>query len=92
MDKYEVFVMADEAGMIVNINSSAFLEDTDDWIKIDEGSGDKYHHAQNNYLDKPLYEFTDGEIIYNYRLVGGRIAERTDTDEQVAPKFGAADI
>ena len=73
MDKYEVFVMADEAGTIVNINSSAFLEDTDDWIKIDEGSGDKYHHAQNNYLDKPLYEITGGVIVYNYKFIDGKV-------------------
>ena len=73
MDKYEVFVMADEAGMIVNINSSAFLEDTDDWIKIDEGSGDKYHHAQNNYLDKPLYTLEGREVAYNYKLVDGKV-------------------
>ena len=72
MDKYEVFVKADDAGTIVNINSSAFLEDTDGWIKIDEGSGDKYHHAQNNYLDKPLYEITGGGIVYNYRLADGK--------------------
>lgn len=73
MDKYEVFVMADEAGMIVNINSSAFLEDTDGWIKIDEGSGDKYHHAQNNYLDKPLYTLEGREVAYNYKLVDGKV-------------------
>lgn len=73
MDKYEVFVMADEAGTIVNINSSAFLEDTDGWIKIDEGSGDKYHHAQNNYLDKPLYTLEGREVVYNYKLVDGKV-------------------
>ena len=73
MDKYEVFVMADEAGTIVNINSSAFLENTDGWIKIDEGAGDKYHHAQNNYLDKPLYTLEGREVVYNYKLVDGKV-------------------
>lgn len=73
MDKYEVFVMADEAGTIVNINSSAFLDDTDGWIKIDEGAGDKYHHAQNNYLDKPLYTLEGREVVYNYKLVDGKV-------------------
>lgn len=65
--------MADASGTIVNINSSAFLEDTSGWTKIDEGAGDKYHHAQNNYLDKPLYALEGREVVYNYKLVDGKV-------------------
>ncbi len=72
-EKYEVFVKIDEFGSIVNINSSAFLENTSGWIKIDEGAGDKYHHAQNNYLDKPLYTLEGREVVYNYKLVDGKV-------------------
>ena len=40
----------------MDVNSSAFLSDTTDWIQIDEGTGDRYHHAQNNYFPKPKYD------------------------------------
>ena len=33
-------------------NSSAFLTDLTGWKLIDEGIGDKYHHAQNYYEPK----------------------------------------
>ena len=58
-EKYIVYVRADEAERIVEINSSAFLADTAGWTAIDEGYGDKYHHAQGNYFPLPLYG-TDG--------------------------------
>ena len=34
----------------------------------------------DNYLDKPL---TDGNGLYNYKLVDGKIVERTETDKAV---------
>lgn len=36
-EKYIVYVRADEAERIVEINSSAFLADTAGWTAIDEG-------------------------------------------------------
>lgn len=65
MDEYRVFVKTDSAGCIVSIISSAFLVSFDGWICIDEGFGDRYHHAQNNYFDKPL---TDEYGVYRYGL------------------------
>lgn len=56
MDMYRVYAKINESGSIVEINSSAFLSDTTDWIQIDEGAGDRYHHAQNNYFPKPKYD------------------------------------
>lgn len=53
---YTVFVKADESHRITDVNSSAFLEDTRGWEQIDEGTGDRYHHAQNNYFPKPKYD------------------------------------
>ena len=55
------------------INSSGFA-DGDGWIQIDEGYGDKYHHAQNNYLPKPL---TDERGIFRYKLADDKVVERT---------------
>ena len=53
---YKVLVRADDAGRVVEINSSAFITNTDGWVKIDEGVGDRYHHAQGNYLPGPLMD------------------------------------
>lgn len=65
---YIVYIKADDYGRITAINSSAFLHDTDGWINIDEGLTDREHHAQGNYLDKPLY---DDQGCHNWYLVDG---------------------
>lgn len=71
---YDVYVKPDEAGRITAINSSAFLSDTDGWVKIDHGVSDKFHHAQGNYFPKPIM---DERGIYRYKLVDGEAVERT---------------
>ncbi len=78
IEMYKVYVKLDTQNRITAINSSAFLADTTDWIKIDEGLGDKYHHAQNNYLFKPLI---DENGIYNYKYIDGNIVLRTSEDK-----------
>ena len=77
-EKYIVYVRADETGRIVEINSSAFLADTAGWTAIDEGYGDKYHHAQGNYFPLSLYG-PDG--CANYKLADGAPVERTDAEK-----------
>ena len=77
-EKYIVYVRADEAGRIVEINSSAFLADTAGWTAIDEGYSDKYHHAQGNYFLLPLYG-TDG--CANYKLADATPALRTEAEK-----------
>ena len=72
-----VYVRTDDAGRITAINSSAFIVDVTDWVQIDSGYGDKYHHAQGNYFDKPLY---DEHGICRYKLVNGRPVERTQEE------------
>jgi hypothetical protein len=71
---YIVYVTTDANGNITAVNSSAFLPDTIGWIQIDEGTGDKYHHAQGNYFDGPLMT-PNG--IYRYTLFDGSPAEKT---------------
>ena len=78
-NNYIVYVQTDITNRITSINSSAFLQDTTDWIQIDEGLGDKYHHAQGNYLPLGLM---DSNGCYNYALVDGVVTERTDADKQ----------
>lgn len=71
---YGVYTQSDTAGRIVGINSDAFLPALSGWVKIDEGFGDRYHHAQGNYLPLPLM---DERGIYRYKLVDGVPVERT---------------
>jgi len=74
MQPYGVYIRVDDAGRVTAINSSAFWADTDGWTKIDEGFGDKYHHAQNNYLPLPL---RDERGICRYLWDGQQVVERT---------------
>lgn len=84
MDTYIVYIRTDSTGRVLAINSSTFLTGTEGWTQIDEGWGDKYHHAQGNYLDGPLYT-EDG--IPRYKLDRGRVVERTE--EEIAADLAA---
>lgn len=70
--EYIVYVKPDSNGYITEVNSSAFLTDTTEWVEIDSGYGDKYHHAQGNYF--PESTITNGGA-YRYKLVDGKPAE-----------------
>lgn len=63
LQPYVVYIRTDEKKQLIDINSSAFLLDVSGWMKIDEGHGDRYHHAQGNYLPKPKM---DERGIYRY--------------------------
>lgn len=77
MNPYAVLARTDEQNRITEINSSAFVADANGWTKIDEGWGDKYHHAQGNYLPKPLM---DERGVYRYKLEEGQAMERTQEE------------
>lgn len=74
MKPYIVYVKTNSNGYITAVNSSAFLTDLTDWVEIDSGYGDKYHHAQGNYFPEPIW--TDGGA-YRYKLVDGVPVECT---------------
>ena len=74
---YKVLVRTDDVGRVTEINSSAFVQDEDGWTEIDSGLGDRYHHAQGNYLPLPLM---DERGIYRYKLVDGEAVERTQEE------------
>lgn len=78
-DEYIVYVKLDESGHITVLHSSAFLTDLAGWTEIDRGTGDKYHHAQGNYLPGPL--MTMGGA-YRYKLVNGKPVECTSEEIQ----------
>lgn len=77
MRPYIVYVKVDESNRVTSINSSAFLADITGWTEIDSGYGDRFHHAQGNYFDKPL---CDERGIYRYKLVDGNPVERTQEE------------
>ena len=74
----KVYVRTDEQKRVVEINSDIFLQDLKGWTQIDEGEGDRYAHAQGNYLDKPLME--DG--AYTYKLTNKKLKERTEAEKE----------
>ena len=80
---YKVYVKTDENGIIAAVNSSAFLPDViikaDKWTEIDEGTGDKYHHAQGNFLPEGL---VDENHLFNYKLADGKPVLLTDEEKQ----------
>ncbi len=78
MDEYTVYARTDFGGIITGVDSDAFLSNPNGWTEIDHGIGDKYHHAQSNYLEQGL---TDEYGLYNYKLVDGKPALRTDEDK-----------
>ena len=91
-----VYIKLNDNGYIYCVNSSDFLADLSGWIKIDEGRGDKYHHAQSNYFPEPI--ITDGGA-YRYKFVNGEpvectpeeIADQEETNKPVALP-GADDV
>lgn len=80
---YSVYVTVRDDGAIIAINSDGFIANVTGWTKIDEGSGDRYHHAQGNYLPGPAF---DERGIPRYKLVDGEVVERTqeEMDAEVA--------
>ena len=86
LETYIVSVKTDEKACIVAVNSSAFVPAG--WgTEIDQGIGDRYHHAQGNYFDQPIYT-EDG--IPRYKLQDGKAVERTEeeiqADREALPK------
>lgn len=54
---YDVYVRLNEEYRVVAVNSSAFINNYDDWTMIESGVyGDRGHHAQGNYFNKPLMD------------------------------------
>lgn len=70
MKTYKVYARVDAAGRILAIDSDAFLPDPSGWVLIDEGVGDRFHHAQGHYLGLimndngvPMFKLVDGVIM-----------------------------
>ena len=75
-----VYINKDSENNITSINSNIFLsqEEMDSMTEIDQGQGDKYAHAQGQYLEKGL---VDEHGRYNYKYVEGKVVEVAEADK-----------
>lgn len=78
-NEYKVYVSLQD-GYITSINSEIFLsqEEISTMTEIDQGQGDKYAHAQGQYLEKGL---VDEHGRYNYKFVEGKVVEVAEADK-----------
>lgn len=78
-NEYKVYVSLQD-GYITSINSEIFLsqEEIQTMTEIGKGQGDKYSHAQSQYLDK---ELVDEYGRYNYKFVEGEVVEVAEADK-----------
>lgn len=73
----KVYIRINKRNIVTDINSDVFINNTEGYIQVDEGVGDKYAHAQNNYLDKPVYDMQGrNNYIYENKFI------RLMTDEE----------
>lgn len=72
-----VYIKTDIQGRVTAINSDAFLGDSGGWTEIDYGEGDRFYHAQGNYLPKPLITALG---ICQYKMLSNKVVERTATE------------
>ena len=70
--KFKVYVKTNDKNYIVSVSSDGFLSDTDGWIEIDEGTGDPFYLAQNNYFPKPIMTESGA---YQYKMVSREAVE-----------------
>lgn len=77
---YKVYVKLNEDKCITLIDSEIFLtnEEIQTMTEIDKGQGDKYAHAQSQYLEKGLI---DEHGRYNYKYVEGKVVEVAEGDK-----------
>ena len=75
--EYTVYAKLDDKGYVMMLNSSGFVKDAEGWVEIDKGCGDRYHHAQGNYLPMPVVT-DDG--AYRYKYTGTHIVECSDKE------------
>ena len=78
-NEYKVYVSLQD-GYITSINSEIFLsqEEIQTMTEIDQGQGDKYAHAQSQYLEKGL---VDEHGRYNYKFVEGKVVEAAEEEK-----------
>ena len=79
-NKIAVYVKINNNNKVIAVNSDVFITDINDWIKIDEGIGDKYAHAQGNYFDKSL---VNENGAHNYIYENNCVREATAKEKEI---------
>ena len=82
-DIIKVYVKLDSNKSIIEINSSVFLTDITEFTEIDTSESkenrDKYVHAQNNYLEKGVF---DKQGRPNFKYVDNKVQELTEEEKE----------
>lgn len=89
MLKSQVYIRTDEQGYIVRCEggySMANITNFEDWILIDEGTGDKYNLCQSHYFEGGLYTM-DGIPLYKWdgEQVVARGEDEIEADRAAIP-------
>ena len=82
-----VYIKIDSENRVTAVNSEIFISDFSGWVEIDSGDGDKFAHAQGNYLPLPLI---DENGCYRYKFQNGKISERSAEEmaaDMPAPEY-----
>lgn len=73
-----VYVLIDEKNCVIQCEGGfTSSRVSDDWIKVDEGTGDKFNLCQTHYFEKSIYTI-DG--IPQYKLVENKPVERSEEE------------
>lgn len=77
-NKSTVYILTDDQNRITRCDGGYTTPaDLTGWIKIDEGTGDKYNLCQSHYFEGGLYTY-DGIPIYKWD--GQSVQRRTDAE------------
>ena len=79
ISKIKVYIQTDINKTVTAINSLIFIQDTTVWTEIDEGNGDRYSHAQGQYLEKGLMD-KKGRFNYKYDT---ELVELTEAEKEI---------
>lgn len=84
----KVYVMSDDQGRIIRCEGGYTTPaDLTGWVKIDEGTGDRYNLCQTHYFPDSIYT-QDG--VPRYKLRDGKAVERTE--EEIAADRAALPV
>ena len=83
----KVYVLADEQGRIIRCEggyTTSNITNPENWVQIDEGTGDRFNLCQSHYFPGGLYT-EDG--VPRYKLVDGKPVGRAE--EEIAADLAA---
>lgn len=76
--KSKVYVLCDAEGRIIRCDGGYTTPtNLEDWVQIDEGTGDKFNLCQSHYFEDGLYT---ADFIPKYKLIDGKVVERTESE------------